>query len=92
VVTGLLNRLSEANVESIASEISSLFQVYGRRSVTEIVTTEIIGACCGGPRGNDQYAAVFAAYVAGTAAMVGMDFGAKFFASLATAFEVSFIS
>ncbi|CAK9865911.1 unnamed protein product [Sphagnum jensenii] len=86
-VRGLLNRLSEANVESIASEISSLFQVYGRRSVTEIVTTEIIGACCGGPRGNDQYAAVFAAYVAGTAAMVGMDFGAKFLASLATAFE-----
>jgi hypothetical protein len=27
VGTGLLNRLSEANVESIASEISSLFQV-----------------------------------------------------------------
>jgi nucleolar MIF4G domain-containing protein 1 len=37
--------------------------------------------CC------ERYAAVFAAYVAGTAAMVGMDFGAKFLASLATAFE-----
>jgi hypothetical protein len=42
--------------------------------------------CC------ERYAAVFAAYVAGTAAMVGMDFGAKFLASLATAFEVRFIS
>jgi hypothetical protein len=42
--------------------------------------------CC------ERYAAVFAAYVAGTAAMVGMDFGAKFLASLGTAFEVNFIS
>lgn len=31
---------------------------------------------------------MFAAYVAGTATMVGMDFGAKFLASLAVAFEV----
>ena len=35
-----------------------------------------------------RYAAVFAAYVAGTATMVGMDFGAKFLSSLAIAFEV----
>uniref|UniRef100_A0A7I4D9X4 MI domain-containing protein n=1 Tax=Physcomitrium patens TaxID=3218 RepID=A0A7I4D9X4_PHYPA len=84
---GLLNRLSEANVESIASDVSLLFQAHGRRMVTELVTDEIIGACCGGPRGNDQFAAVFAAYVAGTATMVGMDFGAKFLASLAIAFE-----
>jgi hypothetical protein len=35
-----------------------------------------------------RYAAVFAAYVAGTATMVGMDFGAKFLSSLAMAFEV----
>ncbi|KAG0629231.1 hypothetical protein M758_1G087200 [Ceratodon purpureus] len=84
---GLLNRLSEANVESIASDVSLLFQAHGRRMVTELVTDEIIGACCGGPRGNDQYAAVFAAYVAGTTTMVGMDFGAKFLSSLAIAFE-----
>ena len=32
---------------------------------------------------------MFAAYIAGTAAMVGMDFGAKFLGSLASAFEVS---
>jgi hypothetical protein len=32
-----------------------LTQAHGRRMVTEIITNEIIGACCGGPRGNDQY-------------------------------------
>lgn len=32
---------------------------------------------------------MFAAYIAGTAAMVGMDFGAKFLGSLASALEVS---
>lgn len=35
-----------------------------------------------------RYAAVFAAFVAGMACLVGMDFGAKFMASFAKCFEV----
>jgi len=35
-----------------------------------------------------RYAAVFAAFVAGMACTVGMDFGAKFMASFAKCFEV----
>jgi nucleolar MIF4G domain-containing protein 1 len=62
-------------------------QAHGRRLVTEIISNEIVGACREGPRGNDQYAAVFAAYVAGMSATSGIDFGANFVASLATSFE-----
>lgn len=36
----------------------------------------------------DRYAAVFAAFVAGMASLVGIDFGAKLLASLAKKFEV----
>lgn len=35
-----------------------------------------------------RYAAVFAAFVAGLACTVGIDFGAKFMASFAKCFEV----
>lgn len=35
-----------------------------------------------------RYAAVFAAFVAGMACLVGMDFSAKILASLAKSFEV----
>lgn len=84
---GLLNRLSEDNVESIAPDIFALFPAHGRRSMTDIVTNEILGAVCSGPRGNEQYAAVFAAFVAGVASSIGMDFGAKFLASFAKSFE-----
>ncbi|KAL2620402.1 hypothetical protein R1flu_000607 [Riccia fluitans] len=86
-IRGLLNRLSEANVESITSDVSTIFQANGRHLVTEIISEEVVGSCIAGPRGNDQYAAVFAAYVAGMAATVGIDFGAKFVSKLAKALE-----
>jgi nucleolar MIF4G domain-containing protein 1 len=35
-----------------------------------------------------RYAAVFGAFVAGMACLVGIDFGAKFMASFAKCFEV----
>ncbi|KAI5079664.1 hypothetical protein GOP47_0005143, partial [Adiantum capillus-veneris] len=84
---GLLNRLSEDNVESIACDILSLFQTHGRRVMIETLTNEILEAICSGPRGNEQYAAVFAAFVAGVASSVGMDFGAKFLVSFAESLE-----
>ncbi|XP_057778872.1 uncharacterized protein LOC130997548 isoform X2 [Salvia miltiorrhiza] len=88
---GLLNRLSETNVESITSEISALFQSVGRAVGTQIVSEEIVSSCSGGPRGNEQYAAVFAAFVAGMACLVGMDFGAKLLARLANCFEEEYM-
>lgn len=37
-----------------------------------------------------RFAAVFAAFVAGIAAIIGIDFGAKFVAALGVAFEVRY--
>ncbi|MCD7463172.1 hypothetical protein HAX54_050088 [Datura stramonium] len=89
---GLLNRMSEANVESITSEISMIYQTVGRTFGSQIINEEVLASCSRGPRGNEQYAAVFAAFVAGMACLVGMDFGAKLLASLAKCFEDEYLN
>ncbi|OIW01925.1 hypothetical protein TanjilG_15250 [Lupinus angustifolius] len=86
-VRGLLNRLSESNVESITGELSLIFQSVVRSVASQIISEEILASCAGGPRGNEQYAAVFAAFVAGMACTVGVDFSAKFMVSFAKCFE-----
>ncbi|KAK6131650.1 hypothetical protein DH2020_034664 [Rehmannia glutinosa] len=90
-IRGLLNRLSETNVESIAGEISTLYHSVGRSVGSQIVSEEVVASCSGGPRGNEQYAAVFAAFVAGMACLVGVDFGAKLLARLAKCFEEEYL-
>lgn len=90
-IRGLLNRLSESNVESIAGEMSTIFHSAGRRVGSQIISEEVLASCSGGPRGNEQYAAVFAAFVAGMACLVGIDFSAKLLASLAKSFEDEYI-
>ncbi|CAL4938727.1 unnamed protein product [Urochloa decumbens] len=86
-VRGLLNRLSESNVESITQEIATLFRSVPRSVGSQIIGDEVLASCSRGPRGNEQYAAVFAAFVAGMACLVGIDFSAKILASIAKTFE-----
>lgn len=86
-VRGLLNRLSESNVESITQEIAALFSSVPRSTGCQVIGDEVLASCSRGPRGNEQYAAVFASFVAGMASLVGIDFSAKILASLAKLFE-----
>lgn len=86
-VRGLLNRLSESNVESMTGEISTILLSIARSAASQIISEEVLASCSGGPRGNEQYAAVFGAFVAGMTCLVGIDFGAKLMASLAKCFE-----
>ncbi|KAK7815337.1 nucleolar mif4g domain-containing protein 1 like protein [Quercus suber] len=72
-VPGLLNRLSESNVESITREISNIFY-----PITSGAASQII---------SKMYAAVFGTFVAGMACFVGNEFSAKLMASLAKYFE-----
>ncbi|CAH1445456.1 unnamed protein product [Lactuca virosa] len=90
-VRGLLNRLSESNVEGITMEMSSIFHSIARGVGAQIISEEILASCAGGPRGNEQYASVFSALVAGLACLVGIDFGAKLLASLAKCFEDEYL-
>ncbi|KAF5937939.1 hypothetical protein HYC85_025445 [Camellia sinensis] len=102
-VRGLLNRMSESNVESVTSEISTIFHSIARNVGSQVITEEVLASCSGGPRGNEQLSvhSIFytlscmllfsAAFVAGMASLVGMDFGAKLLASLAKCFEDEYL-
>ncbi|XP_010524992.1 PREDICTED: nucleolar MIF4G domain-containing protein 1 [Tarenaya hassleriana] len=86
-VRGLLNRMTESNVESITAELSSIYRTVARSVASQIFCEEVLASCANGPRGNEQYASVFAAFIAGMACSVGMDFSAKLMAMLAKSFE-----
>ncbi|XAR69871.1 hypothetical protein NMG60_11001623 [Bertholletia excelsa] len=90
-VRGLLNRLSESNIESVTGEMSTIFRSVARGISSQIIIEEVLASCSSGPRGNEQYAAVFAAFIAGMACLVGIDFGAKLLASLAKCFEDEYL-
>uniref|UniRef100_A0A0D3G363 MI domain-containing protein n=1 Tax=Oryza barthii TaxID=65489 RepID=A0A0D3G363_9ORYZ len=93
-VRGLLNRLSESNVESITQEIAALFSVLSSTifslSILQILCYQIspdVFFCQFQEVPVARYAAVFASFVAGMASLVGIDFSAKILASLAKSFE-----
>ncbi|KAE8663121.1 MIF4G domain and MA3 domain-containing protein isoform 1 [Hibiscus syriacus] len=90
-IRGLLNRLSESNVESITGEMATIFRSASRSVCTQIISEEVLASCHNGPRGNEQHAAVFAAFVAGMASLVGMDFSAKLMALHAKIFEEEYL-
>ncbi|CAH8320157.1 unnamed protein product [Eruca vesicaria subsp. sativa] len=82
-VKGLLNKMAESNVETITAELSTLYRSVARSVSSQIFCKEILATYA---RGNEQYA-VFAAFIAGMACQVGMDFSAHLIASLAKSFE-----
>ncbi|XP_021282030.1 nucleolar MIF4G domain-containing protein 1 isoform X2 [Herrania umbratica] len=90
-VRGLLNRLSESNVESITGEMATIFHSISCSVSSQIIIEEVLASCYNGPRGNEQHAAVFASFVAGMACLVGLDFSAKLIASLAKTFEEEYL-
>ncbi|TYG46681.1 hypothetical protein ES288_D11G275800v1 [Gossypium darwinii] len=90
-VRGLLNRLSESNVESITGEMATIFRSVSRSVSSQIISEEVLASCYNGPRGNEQHAAVFAAFIAGMASLVGVDFSAKLMALLAKIFEEEYL-
>ncbi|KAF6169792.1 hypothetical protein GIB67_034184 [Kingdonia uniflora] len=81
LIRGLLNKLSDSNVEHVTMEICDKFKEVGRSIGTEILSKQVVSSV------TEQHAAVFAAFVAGMACSVGIDFGAKLIVSLATCFE-----
>lgn len=53
-VRGLLNRLSESNVESITGDLSAIFRSLPRGIASQMFSEELLASCSGGPRGNEQ--------------------------------------
>ena len=91
-IRGLLNRLSEANLQGIVGDLLDLYQEQGRRLVVGTVSSELLNAVADGPRATEQFAAVTAACIAGfTAAADAQELCATFLASLAQRFEAAYL-
>ncbi|XP_042377339.1 nucleolar MIF4G domain-containing protein 1-like [Zingiber officinale] len=82
-VKRLLNQLNESNVESITKEVATIYKSLTRSDGCQIVSQAFLEASTK----NESFSAAFAAFVAGMACMVGIDFSAKLISSLAESFE-----
>ncbi|CAI6009169.1 unnamed protein product, partial [Closterium sp. NIES-65] len=80
----------ELHKRSLVAALVTDEVLHKRSLVAALVTDEVVTACTNAPRGNEQYAAVFAAFIAATASTVGIDFAANFAATLAIRFEAAY--
>ncbi|CAM8883282.1 unnamed protein product [Rhodiola kirilowii] len=53
-IRGLLNRISESNVESITGEIFNIIQTVPRGIASQILNEEVLTSVADGPRGSEQ--------------------------------------
>ncbi|KAK8944349.1 hypothetical protein KSP39_PZI008161 [Platanthera zijinensis] len=86
-VKRLLSKLVGSTVESTSGEVAKIFQSVTRSVGCEIVGEKIMAFCVCEEKGGEQGAAVFAAFIAGMACLVGVDFSAKILAYVARSFE-----
>ncbi|CAL9128568.1 unnamed protein product [Musa textilis] len=82
-VKRLLNQLNESNVESITKEVATIFRSLSRSDGCQIIGQAFLESSTK----NESFSAAFAAFVAGMACSVGIDFSAKLIASIAQSFE-----
>ncbi|KAK4689479.1 nucleolar MIF4G domain-containing protein 1, partial [Tremellales sp. Uapishka_1] len=75
---GLLNKLSEANLERILADIEQLYKGHSRNDVTTTLTSLIIQAISDKANLMDSYVVLYATMVGALHRVIGMEFGAHF--------------
>ncbi|WOL14695.1 nucleolar MIF4G domain-containing protein 1 [Canna indica] len=86
-VKRLLNQLNDSNVEPITKEVATIFRSLSRSDGCQIIGQAFVESSTK----NESFSAAFAAFVAGMACLVGIDFSAKLIASLAQSFEDEYV-
>jgi len=89
-VQGLLNRLSEANIISILSDIEQLYQSNPRQYVTSTLIDLLLGLVCDRTTLNDTFLILHAGFIAAVYKVIGPDFGAQFLERLVESFDKSY--
>ncbi|KAI8892438.1 hypothetical protein BC833DRAFT_611667 [Globomyces pollinis-pini] len=86
-IQGLLNRLSDANIESIVSGLQDCLLENPRHDVTEIITDLVLSYI--GDHANllDSFSATYACLLAVLYHTIGLEFGAHFIQTLVERFE-----
>ena len=89
-VTGLLNRLADANLASVGREVATLYREAGGAAVRPALVATLVDAVARGPRATPAFAGVAAAFVAGVAgAARAPEIAAEFCAAVAGELEAA---
>ncbi|KAG0248832.1 suppressor of glycerol defect [Mortierella polycephala] len=84
---GLLNKLSESNIESILMDIEALYRKYPRADVTETITDMILTSISSKANLLDSFVILYATVVASLYRLVGIEFAAHFIQTLVEQFD-----
>ncbi|KAJ1565121.1 suppressor of glycerol defect, partial [Nowakowskiella sp. JEL0078] len=75
---GLLNRLSDANMESIVNSVDELFRKNSRHDMMEIITDTIVTVVADHSNLLDSFVLTYAGFIAVVFNLIGTDVGATF--------------
>jgi nucleolar MIF4G domain-containing protein 1 len=79
---GLLNKLSEANIVSILSQLEQLYQSQARQVVTSTLTDLVLTLFCDRSALQSTFVILYAAFIAAAYKVIGADFGAEMVSKL----------
>ncbi|KAH7335592.1 armadillo-type protein [Rhizoctonia solani] len=86
-VKGLLNRLSEQNIEGIVGEVEALYRSNPRNDVTQALTTIILDSVSSSANLLDTFVILHAAFVAAIHKIIGIEFAAFFIENTVSSYE-----
>ena len=81
-VQGHLNKLTEANLVTILSEIEKLYQSQARQDVTSTLVDLLLGLFCDPSALQSTFVILHAAFIASAYKIIGSDFGAEMVSNL----------
>jgi nucleolar MIF4G domain-containing protein 1 len=79
---GHLNKLSEANIVTILSELEQLYQSQARQDVTSTFTDLLLALFCDRSALQSTFVILYAAFIAAAYKIIGTDFGAEIVSKL----------
>ncbi|KAF8318483.1 hypothetical protein DL93DRAFT_2124903 [Clavulina sp. PMI_390] len=86
-IKGLLNRMSEQNIENILGEFLALYRANPRNMVTTTITTQILDGITSHSSLLDSFVILHATLVASLHKLVGIDFAAHFVETCISSYE-----
>ncbi|KAG8770687.1 suppressor of glycerol defect [Ceratobasidium sp. 428] len=84
---GLLNRLSEQNIEGIVTEVEALYRSNTRNDVTQALTKILLDSVSSSANLLDTFVILHAAFVAALHKIVGIEFAAYFVEQTVSSYE-----
>ncbi|KAL5633484.1 hypothetical protein ACGC1H_003846 [Rhizoctonia solani] len=86
-IKGLLNRLTEQNIEGIVGEVEALYRSNPRNDVTRVLTNIILDSVSSSANLLDTFVILHAAFIAAIHKIIGIEFAAYFIENTVSSYE-----